>query len=155
MFRTLLRDESGSSIIEMGLAAPLLAALLMGMADLSLGFSAKLQLEQAAQRTIERVMQQTSVASDYDTALRIEGADAAGVPLTSVTPASWLECSTDGSTWRNAGGLIAECTASEIYYARYVTVEIVKTYDPLFSTYGAGNPDGTFTLRGKAGVRIQ
>lgn len=155
MVRALGRDEAGSSLVEMGLAAPLLAALLMGMTDLGLGFSAKLQLEQAAQRTIERVMQQTSVASDYNTALKIEGADAAGVPLTNVTPESWLECSADGSNWRIAGGLTAECTATETYYARYVTVEIVKTYDPLFSTYGAGNADGTFTLRGKAGVRIQ
>ncbi len=51
----IFRDERGTSIIEMALAAPLLATFLIGMVDLSRAYSAKLQVEQAAQRTIEMV----------------------------------------------------------------------------------------------------
>lgn len=151
----LLRDERGTSMIEMALAAPFLAALLIGMVDLSNGYSAKLQLEQAAQRAIEKVVQQKAVVTDY-TSLKIEAAQAAGVTVAAVTVDNWLECSTDGQTWRRAASFSSACETSEPYYARYVEVDIVKTYKPMFSTKFAGaNADGTYTLRGIAGVRVQ
>ena len=39
---SLFRDERGTSIIELALVAPLLATLVIGMSDLSRGYSAKL-----------------------------------------------------------------------------------------------------------------
>ena len=51
--RTLLnlgRDERGASIIELALTAPFLAAMVIGMVDISRGYHAKLTLEQVAQR---------------------------------------------------------------------------------------------------------
>ncbi|MBA2771420.1 MAG: pilus assembly protein [Sphingomonas sp.] len=151
----LLRNERGSSIIEMALAAPFLAALLIGMVDLSRGYSAKLQLEQAAQRTIEKIVQQKSVVTDY-TAHKAEAAMAAGVTVDAVTIDAWLECSADGQTWRRAASFSSVCETSEPYYARYVEVDITKIYNPLFgTTYAGANTDGTYTLRGIAGVRIQ
>ena len=47
--RTLAADERGTSLIEMALATPMFAALLMGMVDLSRAYSEKLQLEQASE----------------------------------------------------------------------------------------------------------
>ena len=47
----LIRDERGASIVEMGLAAPLLATFLLGMVDLGGAYSAKLRVEQAAVET--------------------------------------------------------------------------------------------------------
>ena len=153
-FASLLRNERGSSLIEMALAAPFLAALLIGMVDLSRGYSSKLQLEQAAQRTIEKIMQQKAVVNDY-TQHKAEAAAAAGVSVDAVTITNWLECSTDGQTWRSTT-FDGTCETGEIYYARYVEVDIVKTYYPLFGTTFAGaNADGTYTLRGIAGVRVQ
>ncbi len=52
----LFRDERGTSVIELALVAPILASLVIGMSDLSRAYSAKLQLEQAAQRSIEKAM---------------------------------------------------------------------------------------------------
>lgn len=153
MRRSLLHCESGSSLIEMALAAPLLAALVIGMVDLSNGYSTKLQLEQAAQRTIEKVAQQRS--SDFIT-LRAEAAEAAGVTVDAVTVDNWLECSSDGQAWRRAASFDSACETGEPYAARYVMVDIVKTYVPIFSTsYAGANADGTYTLHGKAGVRVQ
>ena len=150
----LLRNERGSSVIEMALTAPFLAALLIGMVEISRGYSAKLQLEQAAQRTIEKVVQQRTVVTDY-TQHKAEAAEAAGVAIDAVTVNSWLECSTDGQTWRQTE-FSGTCNTGETYYARYVEVHIVKTYDPLFGTRFAGaNADGTYTLHGVAGVRVQ
>ncbi|WP_310467629.1 pilus assembly protein, partial [Sphingomonas sp.] len=50
------RDERGASVVELALVAPFLAAMLIGMVDMSNGYSDKLQLEQAAQRSIEKAM---------------------------------------------------------------------------------------------------
>ena len=41
----LIRDERGTSVIELALLAPILASLVIGMSDLSRAYSAKLQLE--------------------------------------------------------------------------------------------------------------
>lgn len=149
-FLRVSRCEHGTAIIEMALAAPLLAALLIGMTDLSRAYSTKLQLEQAAQRTIERVMQQRNVPSNYSTVLVPEAATAAGVAASAVTVDDWLEC--DGT--RQSAGTVS-CNPN-VPYARYVTVDITKSYTPMFSTRFAGaNADGTYTLRGRAGVRVQ
>jgi Flp pilus assembly protein TadG len=148
---SVLRDESGGSIIEMALAAPVLALLLIGMVDLSRGYSTKLQLEQVAQRTIEKV-QNSDYAESQKSALQSEAAAAAGVQTSAVTVSSWLECNNSGTKQ----AFTSSCSDASHPYARYVEIDIQKTYTPLFSTKFAGaNPDGTYTLRGVAGVRVQ
>lgn len=153
MIRNLLRNEVGSSVVEMALVAPLLAGLLIGMVDLSRAYSAKLTLEQAAQRTIEKVAQgqiSGSDADDFKAALKTEAAAAAAVAESAVTPDVWLEC--DGAREDFTSG---SCDADESF-ARYASVEITKTYTPLFAVKFAGaNADGTYTLQGEAGVRMQ
>ena len=149
--RNLLRSEAGSSIVEMALVAPFMAAMVIGMVDLSRAYSTKLEVEQAAQRTIEKVMQQTSVASNYNTALKAEGALAAGVAESAVTPDIWLEC----NGVRAADFYTSSCSAGQTV-ARYVTVDIAKTYTPMFGTRFLGaNANGSFTLHGEAGIRVQ
>ena len=151
MLRNLRRDERGAALVEMGLAAPVLAFLLIGMVDLSRGYSAKLQLEQIAQRTIERV-QNTDYAESQKSTLQAEAAAAAGVSTSAVTVNSWLECNNSGTKL----SFTASCADEDDPYARYVEVSIDKTYTPMFKTKFAGsNADGTFTLNGKAGVRVQ
>jgi len=160
-----MRDcERGASVIEMALAAPFLAALLLGMADLSRAYSDRLALEQAAQRTIEKVAQQRSVSSNYD-ALKYEAAAAAGVSVTSGNPSVdyWLECSSDGgATWVRQGngspgnGFGGSCPSDTDLHARYVTITIQKNFTPAVSSGFLGaNQDGTYTLTGRAGVRVQ
>ena len=153
----LSRDERGTSIVELALALPVLAALLIGMVDISRGYSAKLQLEQAAQRSIETAMQGKKETSLY-TSLKAEGAEAAGVNQNAVDVRYWLECngvSQNSSTATMAADYEKVCPAGQSY-ARYVTVEISKVYTPMFSTRFAGaSANGTYTLKGKAGVRVQ
>lgn len=153
----LFRDERGASIIELALAAPFLATLVVGMVDVSQGFSAKVKLTQAAQRAIEKAMQGQKTTDLYDT-LQQEGADAAGVATSAVTVKYWLECNgvnqnTSPSTM--AADYDKTCNTGETI-ARYVSIDITKTYTPMFATHWLGsNSDGSFTLHGKAGVRVQ
>lgn len=150
MIRNLLRCERGNSFIEMALAAPILVSLLIGMVDISRGVSEKLQAVQVAQRTIERV-QRSSFNPTLMPTLETEAETAAG-PGSNATVTAWLECGT--STTKLS--YTSSCAPGEAY-ARYVGITITKTFTPLFGTqyFPGANDDGTFTLNGSAGVRVQ
>jgi Flp pilus assembly protein TadG len=139
----------------MGFIAPILATLLIGMVDLSRAYSNKLQLEQIAQRTIEKVQNNEYAETNaYKTELQTEAAAAAGVATSAVTVTSWMECNNNGTKL----AFTASCTDSSDPFARYVEVTIQRVYTPMFKVKFGGqnmNADGTYNLRGRAGVRIQ
>ena len=149
-FARITRDDRGASIIELALVAPILASLLIGMVDMSRAYSYKLNLEQSAQRAIEKVQQYQSTTSTYGT-LQSEAAAAAGVPVSDVTIDYWLEC--DGSRQSDYN---TSCSGSQTY-ARWVTVSVQGTFTPMFRSkyYPRANSNGTFTIIGKAGMRTQ
>ena len=154
--KSLARDEGGASLIEMGLALPILASLLIGMVDISRAYSAKLQLEQAAYRAIEKVQQYNTTSSTYNTLKSEAAAAATAAGFTGVTDDSviidfWLEC--DGT---RAADYNSVCPGNQTY-ARWVTVDISGTFTPMFASrrWPGANSNGTFTLHGKAGLRTQ
>lgn len=148
---SLAGDDRGNSLIEMGLAAPLLAALLIGAVDISRAVSIRLELEQAAQRTVELVQRSGFQESDLSS-LETEAATAAGVPVADADAQAWLEC--DGSSTKLAYS--GSCSAGQAY-ARYVSVTIDRTFTPVFGTqyFPGANDDGTITVTATAGVRVQ
>lgn len=165
MSRTLLRalatDNRGAALIEMALAAPFLSALVIGMTDMARGYSVKLQLEQAAQRAVEDVEQQKSVASSYNTAVTTDVTSAmsdAGYISGSytVTPDSWVECSSDGTTWTRQTNFSDPCGSGQMT-ARYVKVTVSYNFSPLFASraWPGANADGTIPISGFAEVRVQ
>jgi Flp pilus assembly protein TadG len=145
----LARNERGAAVIEVALVAPLFAALIIGVVDLSRGYSTKLQLEQAAQSAIEKVMNgqaTTKVAA----ALKTEAASTAQVAESAVTVDFWLECN-----GVRQGNYETVCPNGQTF-ARYMSVSIQKVFTPMFSTrYAGANANGTYTLTGRTGVRIQ
>ena len=151
----LARDERGASLIEMGFALPILAFVFMGLADVSQGYAAKLQLEQSAQRALEKVQQKgythsTTTPNDL-TALEDDAEAAAGSGSTA-TASAYLECrsgSTVTTTTYN-GSCTSGATA-----ARYVSLTITKTYSPTFGAIVGSNTNGSFTLTGQAAIRTQ
>lgn len=153
----LARDERGTSIIELALILPLLATLVVGIIDISSAFSAKLYLEQAAQRSIEKAVNGEKETAFFQT-LNSEAMAAAGVTQSAVTVKYWLECNgvsqnTSPATMEADYG--KKCP-DNVPYSRYVNVRIQKIYAPIFKTMMKGNnADGTFTLVGEAGVRVQ
>lgn len=144
-----VRDQRGAAVIELAIIAPIFATMLIGMVDIGRGYSMKLQLEQAAQRAIEKVMNGQADKSTA-AALKTEAATTAGVPETSVTVDFWLEC--DNARQANYDSV---CSSGAVY-RRYLTVQIDKIFTPMFATKWLGaNSDGTFTVVGKTGVRTQ
>ena len=156
-FPFLARDERGSTLVELSLALPFMAAMLVGMVDLSRGFSHKLQLEQAAQRSIEKAMQGKKKTTLFAT-LQAEAVEAAGVTPSAVDVRYWLEC--NGVTQYKGKATMtvdyeAVCPNGQAY-ARYVEVTITKNYAPMFTTKFLGSKsDGTFDVVGTSGLRVQ
>lgn len=154
--RNLVADDRGTSLIELALAAPILAACLMGMVDLSRAYSEKLQLEQATQRAIEKVMNRQTTSTSYNT-LKNEAVSAAHdagfteVTTSDVTIDFWLECNDTRQT-----NYDSSCTGGQTY-ARYINVAIQRKFTPYFGTqyFPGANSDGTFTVRADAGIRTQ
>ena len=142
-------DGRGAATLELALVAPVLATMLIGMVDIGRGYSMKLQLEQAAQRAIEKVMNGQADKSTV-AALKTEAATTASVPESQVIVNYWLEC--DGVT---QGTYDTTCSTGAVS-RRYLSVQISKTFTPMFSAKWLGaNADGTFTVIGKTGVRTQ
>ena len=152
--RSLYRADDGTSVVEMGLAAPLFASLLIGTVDLSNAYSTKLQIEQAAQRAVEKVMQRQVTVDDttaFRTALQAEVQSAPGMSSSTVTVDVWLEC--NGTRQANYS---SACPAGQVN-RRYVTVAVARNFAPMFGTrfFPGANVDGTFTITTEAGVRVQ
>ena len=149
---TLAGDRSGNATIELALLAPILVGLLTGLIDVGTSFSDKLRLEQVAQRTIEKV-QASSFTVSMQTALETEAEAAAGTGSDAVLT-YWLEC--DGTKMTGTSAYAAGCADGEAY-ARYVQLAIEKNYRPLIigRFFRNRNTDGTITVHGAAGIRIQ
>jgi Flp pilus assembly protein TadG len=145
------RDERGNSLIEMALIAPVLAALLVGAVDISRGVSAKLQVEQAAQRSIELVQRSEYKTTDKTT-YEADAQAAAGTGSTA-TITAWLECNGNGVHLNIDTGT---CNATDAV-ARYVQMSVQKPFTPLFSTrfFPGANSNGTVTIHATAGIRVQ
>ncbi|HKC03874.1 MAG TPA: TadE/TadG family type IV pilus assembly protein [Sphingomicrobium sp.] len=151
-------SEHGAALVELALVAPMMAAMVIGMTDLSRAFSMKLRLEQAAQRTIEKIQQQKSVAtSSYNSALSTEATSAAteagfGTGNT-ITADSWRECGSS-TTHEDFTG---DCASSSDAVSRYVSVEIANSFTPMFPSrhWPNANSNGDIVVKGYASVRIQ
>jgi Flp pilus assembly protein TadG len=156
LFRSLARDERGATLIEMAMVAPVFASMLIGMVDISRGYSAKLRLEQAAYRAIEKVQQYQTTTSTYST-LQAEAVTAAvesgftTVTASDVVVDYWLECNGAKQTNYNTS-----CAGSDVQ-VRWITVDITGRFTPMFGTrfFPRANSDGSYTLHGRAGLRTQ
>jgi Flp pilus assembly pilin Flp len=145
--RSLLGEDRGTAAIELAIIAPMLATLVVGVVDLSNGFSRKLALEQATQRAIEKVMQTTDTLPVEDV-IKAEASAAAGIPIANVTVTYRLECNEVAKPSYDD-----ECTSGQ-RESRYLMVTATDKYTPMFAASIAGaNADGTYHLSATSGLR--
>lgn len=152
--RSIGRDVQAVAIIELALAAPLLMLLFVGMVDLSVLVSEKLDLEQAAQRTTDYALAKrpTNANGSY---LATEAAASAGVPLQNVTVQLFLEC----NGVRQAS-FDTPCVAGQIQ-ARFASVEIRRQVQLVFNWtnmagfFGSSAQAGEVLIAGDSVVRFQ
>lgn len=146
----LARDRSGASAVELAVASPVLILMIMATFDVSRGFSARLDLEEAAGRAAELATAYGTVRTDYSTlsAEAVAAATASGIASPVATVDNWLEC--DGAR-QSPNTQICPGNAA---FARYVSVNVTGSYVPLF-TFGSMIAGSGFPLNAQATVRIQ
>ena len=146
--RALAADARGTSLVEFAAAAPVFALLVVGIGDVSRGFSDRLALQQAANRTIE--LAHLGTRDPNYNYLVAEAASAAGVPASQVTLVSWLEC--DGTRKE-----FDDTCDDDEQIARYITLTINSSFRPAFTSivYPGARPDGTVPLVAQASLRVQ
>ncbi len=123
-FFSLGRDSRGVATIELAFVVPILLLLMLGTIDFSQIFAARLDLEQAAQRTTDYALS-VPPPSQSGTNLRAEAMAAAGVPAQNVTVELYLEC--NGVRQAN---FFAPCPSQ--IKARYVRVLIIDQVETVF-----------------------
>lgn len=126
----LARDERGTSLIEFGFLAPVLAVLTMGVIDLSRGLAERFALQQAVSRSLELVQARPAVAgataTDLDYGFAVTEAQTAAGAGATVTMTRWLEC--DGV---EQGQVTGTCLDDQDT-ARYLRIRIAKDFQGEF-----------------------
>jgi len=157
----LARAERGAAIIELAFVAPVIALMTVGVVDLSNGFSAKLRLEQAAQRSIEKVMQTTGVTSVEDTIAaealcQYNGVNEDGsckpAPLTAanVTVTHTLYCNNAATPTADP-----DCAPGETE-SKWIKVSLWTEFEPLFPLKLSGADNGSnYRIEARAGIRTE
>jgi Flp pilus assembly protein TadG len=156
---SLRRDKRGAVIIEFAFVAPVLALLAVGAVDMSNAFDRKLRLEQAAQRSVEKIMQTTGVLTVEETianeaVCQYNGTNEDGscktAPITTanVTVAHRLECDGTVTTDPDCGSGQSE--------SRWVQVTIWDEYEPMFPIhFSAVGENGKYRVQVVAGMRTE
>ncbi|MFN3620597.1 TadE/TadG family type IV pilus assembly protein [Sphingorhabdus sp.] len=146
---SMLRDEHGISVIELALVLPVIILLVTAVTDIALGYGAKIALQQATARTIEKATAGGLNSAAFQL-LQAEGAAAAGVAIDQVAVDKWLEC--NGVRQLLFDGV---CPDGE-QVGRYISVTITRTYTPTFSVMNwQSSPNGTWPLTSTSSVRVQ
>jgi len=155
----LARNERGTSTIELAIIAPVLALIVAGVSDIAIAYGRSLELEQAAQRAMEKVMQTTCVYTDAATikkeaVCQINGTNDDGTCKTgrittdNVTVTYSLTCNGASVAYSS------DCTTGQTE-VRYIQAQVTDTYKPVFArTFGQAS-DGYYHLDATAGVRVQ
>lgn len=170
-FRRLAANERGAIIIELALVAPVLAALAVGVVDMSNAFSRKLALEQGAQRAIEKIMQTTDdttveLTLATEAVCQVNGTtngvcNASPITIGDVTVTYTLECTASGgavTTQSNTNPTLFNTytCASGSSAARYISVKVDDKYTPIFPYhFSSFNGDGSYHISATAGMRMQ
>jgi Flp pilus assembly pilin Flp len=159
LFQRLREDEGGVAVLELALAAPILALFIMGTVDVGSAFSRKLALEQGAQRAVEKVMQTTELDNVQDT-IAGEVAVQASVREDQVKVEFPRYCDDRKmpDVERDEDGFAEgdPCATGE-KEAHYIMVTVTDEYDPLFPALGMGKKlaNGNYKVVAQAGMRTK
>lgn len=125
-----LKDDTGSSVVELALVLPLLCLLLAGVVDFGRACYASIELASAAAAgAVYGTQNNTDVSGMQKAALL----DAADVPTMAATAAYGCECSDGSAASVSCTTEPTSCSAGWVYY---VQVSTSLTYKPLLAWPG-------------------
>lgn len=142
------RDRAGVAAVELGLIAPILAALVIPMVDLGIGAYDKMRIQDAAEAAAQYAL---ANASSYN-ASSIQSAATNATTLSGVTATAAEACHCVTSGALGSAVSCATTCADGSTPGTYVSVSTQMSYSLLFTYPGLTNP---MPLSGYAIVRIQ
>ena len=145
--RAILPDIRGNAAVEFALVAPMLAAALVAMIDLGIGFYEKMEVENAAQAGAEYAIARGWNATSVANAVTASGTLAA----ISATPAPTQSCGCASGTTVAAASCGSTCPSGAAA-GTYVTVNAQAQYKTILSYPGLKSP---MTLSAQSIVRLQ
>lgn len=147
MFR---KDECGVAAVEFALVVPVLATLLLGMADGALLFLAKMDME----HSVKAGAVYTASNSSNVAAIKSAISGATGRPVTATVGAEYCMCP-DGT----AAACSATCSITgvddDIAPGRFIDLTASTTYQTFLPWPGLTTGENMATLSAKTTVRIQ
>jgi Flp pilus assembly protein TadG len=162
-YRRLLRglkrlrtSRQGSAAIELGLLLPVIAGMVVPLADLGMGAYAKMQLQGAVQAGAGIALTNGFNPSTISSLVQADGATLSNLVVT--TPIQQCGCATASntvvySTTQTPPACNPPCpTGGTGMVGVYVTVSATATYTPMFKYPGLPN---TVNLSAQSVVRIQ
>ncbi len=166
-FSKLWREDRGAAIIELAIVAPVIALMTVGVVDLSNGFGNKLKIEQAAQRSVEKVMQTTGVTNVESTIATeaicqfngtLDNGTCKTAPLTAdnVTVVHSLYCKEKNAAEEDAVlEPDGDCEEDQVG-SRWIKVTVWTEYKPLFPLHFTGiEANGKYRIEASAGMRTE
>jgi len=151
--RRICRESRGTAVIELALILPVVLLLFTGMIDITRVILAKIDMEQAAQRTTDFALAKLPDSSDAQYLLD-EAVAATGVDDADVTAELLLEC--NGTSTDFATG----CAAGQVS-ARFASISIDKEVEMLFdwhalsALFDSDVLPSSITVTGDSVVRFQ
>jgi len=175
----LARSQDGTAAVELAIIAPVLAVMVAGVADISIAYGRELEIEQAAQRAVEKVMQ-TSGDDTPEEAIRkeacfqINGSENVTTTTSVTDPVTGVSSNVTTTSVECKDGRIDEsditvtfdltCNGTSTTYSsdcpsgqtevRYISVKVQDRYTPVFPIHWGTESDGTYHLSATAGVRV-
>ena len=146
-FRKLAASAGGNVTVELALVTPILATMLIGVVDITTAYNRKLELEQAVQRSIERVMQ-TTADLPVEQNIKQEAASAAGISEDDVTVVYSQTCDGVDTAYE------ADCDVGQSD-VRYLDVSATTDFTPMFPLSALGFSGDHFTITAQTGIRTK
>lgn len=162
--RALRKSEEGSAAVELAIVASTFAVMAGGVIDITTAFNRKVELEQALQRSLEKIMNTTTQTTPTQTIKDEVVAAISGIEPEDVTVDYLLECDdeiqpqsevpetdTDSTEEPDAS---AGCDPTQVQ-RRYVSATVTDEFVPFFSNPKLGMLGTTFNISAKAGMRVE
>lgn len=161
----LLRDERGTSVIELSFIIPVLILLICGASDLAFCYARGLAIQQAAARTAELALASgaPSDPSAMATTLQNEAATAAGITVSATADTTNCQSSRNPCVkfWLECDGVVqlsytTTCAGAAVP-GRFVSITLTDTYNWMFEQLvpSWNNQPYSVKLRGFSEVRLQ
>ena len=145
----ILRGESGSALVELAVAIPMMAFTLIGAAELGRVAYYSIEVSSAAYSGASFGAQNHSTAVDSTDIIAAATKDAANVPVLSTTTS--ISCICSNGTAITCSNAAANCV-SPAHISEFVQVNTAATVNPMFNYPGIS---AAWPLQGTATIRVE